>query len=105
MLPPEPVHLTANRLANGDVAIAWVRRSRLGWSWISGADTPLGEETESYRVNLTGAGFAREAAPGVPYLLYDAAMQAVDGASGALTISVRQIGTHGASRPASITLS
>jgi len=104
MLPPSPVHLAAARLASGDIAIAWVRRSRLGWSWISAADTPLGEEAESYRVSITGAGFARDAAPGAPFLLYAAAMQAADGASGALTISVRQIGTHGVSRPASIIL-
>ena len=26
----------------------WVRRSRSGWLWIDGAETPLGEAAESY---------------------------------------------------------
>ncbi len=104
LLPPSPAHLRATRLSGGDVAISWVRRSRLGWSWVSGADTPLGEETETYRLSITGAGFQREASATAPSFLYDAAMQAADGASGALTIAVRQLGTFGASRPASIIL-
>ena len=44
--PPGPVHLRAIETPAGDLAISWVRRSRLGWAWTDGADTPLGEEAE-----------------------------------------------------------
>ena len=40
--PPAPAHLVAERQANGDIFVRWVRRSREGWSWQSGADTPIG---------------------------------------------------------------
>jgi hypothetical protein len=54
MRPPSPVHLRAERRTNGDLALSWVRRSRNGWVWLSGSDTPLGEESESYRLTLAG---------------------------------------------------
>ncbi len=102
--PPGPVHLGARRLGNGDVAIRWTRRSRSGWAWIDGADAPLGEERELYRLAISGPGFARTEELALPNFLYDAAMQAADGAAGALAIAVRQIGDHGASRPATFIL-
>ena len=75
-----------------------MRRSRLGWSWPSGADTPLGEERESYRLEIAGDGLARAAALTSPFYLYTAAEQTADGASGLLELSVRQLGTHAISR-------
>ena len=42
--PPSPVHLRAAGTAGGDLALSWVRRSRQGWDWTGGSDTPLGEE-------------------------------------------------------------
>jgi hypothetical protein len=100
--PPSPAHLAARRFANGDIHIRWVRRSRLGWSWASGSDTPLGEESEAYRVTLSGAGFERSSTTGSPSHLYTVAEQAADGLSGALGISVTQIGTYAVSRPATL---
>ena len=100
--PPAPVHLGAERLANGDLALRWVRRSRNGWVWLSGSDTPLGEETESYRLTLSGEGFARTVSVPAPAYLYTAAEQAGDGLAGPLTVEVVQIGTSAPSRPASI---
>lgn len=102
--PPSPAHVHARRLAGGDVAIGWTRRSRRGWSWIDGADAPLGEERELYQVTITGAGFERIATAPAPAFLYDAAMQAEDGAASPLAIAIRQIGDHGLSRPADILL-
>lgn len=100
MRPPSPTHLRAETLAGGDIRISWVRRSRAGWSWLSGSDTPLGEEGESYRLTLTGASFQRELGTVEPSYLYTAAQQAVDGLAGALAVRVVQLGTAGTSRPA-----
>ena len=101
--PPMPVHLRATRLADGDIAISWVRRSRAGWSWLSGADAPLGEEQEAYRLVLSGAGFERTAVLNSPYYTYTSAQQAADGLSGALAVAVTQLGTAAHSRPAAFT--
>ncbi|MBX3562451.1 MAG: phage tail protein [Sphingomonas sp.] len=101
--PPSPVHLAAERNGAGDILIRWVRRSRGGWVWQSGADTPLGEEREAYRLTLSGDGFARTIVLDAPHHVYSAALQASDGLSGPLGIVLSQIGTHAASRPALLT--
>jgi hypothetical protein len=101
--PPSPVHLGAERLAGGgDVRIRWTRRSRLGWTWASGSDTPLGEEQELYQVTLASGGASRTVAVAEPFLLYTASEQAADGLAGPLAIDVVQIGTDSSSRPAQI---
>ncbi|MGE0180225.1 MAG: phage tail protein [Sphingomonas sp.] len=101
---PSPVHVRARRLPEGDVTIGWTRRSRRGWSWIDGTDAPLGEEAERYRLTITGAGFERIETTAEPAFVYDMAMQAADGAAGALSIAISQIGDHGLSRPADLVL-
>jgi hypothetical protein len=100
--PPSPVHLRALRLADGDLALSWVRRSRAGWVWLSGSETPLGEESESYRLTLTAEGFERSVTVPAPSYLYSAAEQAADGLTGPLSIEVVQLGTSAPSRPASL---
>ena len=80
--PPSPVHLRAEETPGGDLLIQWVRRSRQGWAWLSGSDTPLGEERELYRLEIAGAGFVRTAAPAEPLYLYSAAQRLEDGAPG-----------------------
>ncbi len=102
--PPSPVHLQANAAGDGDLLITWVRRSRQGWPWPSGGDTPLGEEAELYRLAIKGDGFERVAAPATPFYLYTAGQQAEDGATGAIELSVAQAGTFALSRPAILTL-
>jgi hypothetical protein len=102
MRPPAPVHLRADRLATGDLALSWTRRSRSGWVWLNGSDTPLGEESESYRLTLTGAGFQRSATTSAAAYLYTAAQQAADGLAGPLSVEVVQLGTSAPSRPASL---
>ncbi|MEA3046560.1 MAG: hypothetical protein QOJ53_892 [Sphingomonadales bacterium] len=100
--PPSPVHLQATEAADGGLLIQWVRRSRQGWAWLAGSDTPLGEELERYRLEIAGAGFTRIVGADTPLYLYSAAEQAADGAAGPLQISVSQIGTFASSRPAQI---
>jgi Putative phage tail protein len=102
--PPSPVHLRAEE-TGGDLLIRWVRRSRQGWTWPSGSDTPLGEERELYRLEIAGDGFTRTVTPGEPHYLYTAAQRAEDGAATPLQISVVQIGTFAPSRPAHLTSS
>jgi hypothetical protein len=100
--PPSPVHLRARRLANGNVEIHWMRRSRIGWVWMSGADAPLGEESETYRLSIASAGASREVTIHEPTYLYTDAEQMLDAAAGPLALSVVQIGTLLPSRPKAI---
>lgn len=96
--PPAPVHLTAQRLADGAVEFRWVRRSRLGWAWTSGSDVPLGEEEPAWRAVIEPEfGTARTVEVGEPALTYSAAQQIADGAdmAASFTLSVVQQGTHG----------
>ncbi|HEX8191458.1 MAG TPA: phage tail protein [Allosphingosinicella sp.] len=102
--PPSPVHLRAARLSGGDLLITWVRRSRLGWVWQSGSDTPVGEERELYRVTLGSGKAGRTVESEAPSLLYTAAQQAADGFAAPSSIEVVQIGTHSVSRAARILL-
>lgn len=105
LMPPSPVHLRAERLPSGDIAIEWVRRSRNGWAWLGGGDAPLVEESEAYRVRLSGEGSERVSSVGQTSLIYKAAQQAKDGLTGAFQIEVTQIGIHGSSDPARLQIS
>jgi hypothetical protein len=101
--PPSPVHLRAEENGAGDLSIQWVRRSRQGWAWLGGGDAPLGEEAERYRIAIAGAGFERVAETAAPAFLYAAAERAADGA-GPIAVSVSQLGSLAASRPAILAL-
>jgi hypothetical protein len=100
--PPAPVHLQVERCSNGDIALSWIRRSRIGWVWTGGSDTPLGEERETYRVTVAGEGVSRSAEIDKPHFLYSLADQITDGASRTIELQVVQVGTHGTSRAAAI---
>jgi hypothetical protein len=102
--PPSPVHLAAVRTAAGDWDVRWVRRSRNGWAWIDGSDTPLGEEREEYAVRITAPGIDRSVRVTEPRWFYGAAEQAADGLTGPFTVSVVQQGII-ASRQATISIS
>jgi hypothetical protein len=100
--PPSPVHLRAIADSSGAIAISWVRRSRAGWTWISGSDTALGEEQELYRVTIAAGALTRVAETTTPAFVYLAAAQAADGIAPPLLVEVVQLGTYAASRPARI---
>ena len=102
--PPAPVHLAGEAEADGGLTITWVRRSRQGWTWLDGADAPLAEEGEAYRLTLAATGFTRSVNLASSAYSYSAAERAADGWTGALTIEVVQLGTFAASRPARITI-
>lgn len=96
--PWAPAHLSARRLASGDVAVSWVRCARIGGdSWGAG-EPPLGPEGELYRIEVQdGAGTVRAVEAGASSWIYDAAAQTADfgGLPGALTLSVAQIDANG----------
>ncbi len=79
--PYSPVHVGAARdPASGDIAITWVRRTRVGGDSWEDADVPLGEEAEAYQVDiLDEAGdVVRTLSTALPTATYGAAMQAAD---------------------------
>ncbi|MGH1460011.1 MAG: baseplate multidomain protein megatron [Paracoccaceae bacterium] len=90
--PYAPVHLRADPLAGGDYAISWIRRTRIagdGWDTI---EVPLGEESESYLLQIRlGGALVREQILPAPSWTYSAAMQAADGTTGGFEVSVAQI--------------
>jgi len=101
VIPPSPVHLRAAVQANGDVALRWVRRSRAGWRWIDGADAPLVEEREAYRVTLTrGDGTAWTVDVDAPMLTVAAA----DRGTGQIGVRVTQAGLFGEAPPATLVI-
>jgi len=85
--PPAPVHLR-----HADGVLRWTRRSRAGWRWNDGVETPLVEETEGYRVTVIDGDTVRDIQVDRPSL----AIAAVPGA----TVMVRQRGTWAESAPA-----
>ena len=102
--PPTPMHLSMERLGDGTIRVAWTRRSRIGWSWLDGADAPLGEEAERYRLAIVpSTGASRTVEVALPAYDYGPAEQAADGSASAVsvTISVSQIGSLAESSPAS----
>jgi Putative phage tail protein len=50
--PLAPVHVGGGRNASLDVAINWIRRTRIGGEWRDGVDVPLGEDSELYDVEI-----------------------------------------------------
>ena len=107
--PLSPAHLRAVRLANGDVRITWIRRTRRNGEWLDGADVPLGEECACYELEvLDPAGVVvRSFAVGQESVTYTAADQQADfGALPAsLSLRVYQLSaTVGRGWPAAVTL-
>ncbi|WP_066477330.1 MULTISPECIES: GTA baseplate fiber-binding domain-containing protein [unclassified Sphingomonas] len=95
LVPPAPVHGTWQRTPGDALMLSWRRRGRSGWTWIDGADVPLGEDAERYRVTLHRADGDVVAEVSMPALAIDDPAVAAALAS----VEVRQLGTHGASRP------
>lgn len=90
VLPPAPAHLAIEELADGGARVSWVRRSRLGWRWLDGADAALGEEREGYEVRIAGSA-ERVVELGSAALT----LAAAERAGGAVEVTVRQRGDWG----------
>jgi hypothetical protein len=89
--PYAPVHLRA-RQVGGDLAVTWVRRTRIDGDRWTGGEVPLGEEEEAYVLRvIVGGAIRREVSVNAPHWIYPAAMRAADGATGGAVLAVAQI--------------
>lgn len=98
ILPPSPVRIEAVSQVDGSALVRWRRRGRSGWRWRDGAETPLGEEREQYRVTIAPATLPTRT---MTVEVAAALVSAAERAAGPVSISVAQIGTNGIS-PAAI---
>jgi hypothetical protein len=89
--PYAPSHLRATR-SGGYLGLSWIRRTRIdGDSW-QGTDVPLGEDSESYLIQVRDTtGLRRTDTSSVMIWNYTAAMRANDGVNTPYTIDVAQI--------------
>jgi hypothetical protein len=89
--PLAPVALKARR-RDGDLDVAWIRRTRIDGDRWDGFDVPLGESAERYLVRVVSAGILRrEREVIVPFWTYGAAARSEDGVTGAFAVEVAQI--------------
>lgn len=54
--PYAPVLLGGGRNAAGDLTIKWNRRTRISGGWNNYSDVPVGEESESYEIDIYSSG-------------------------------------------------
>ena len=90
--PLSPVHLQADQAANGDVALSWIRRTRVdGDSW-DAPEVPLGEEAELYQIRILENGqLVREETVDTSSWVYAASLVGSDGVTGSFEVSVAQL--------------
>ncbi|MDZ7905069.1 MAG: glycoside hydrolase/phage tail family protein [Cypionkella sp.] len=88
--PYRVAHLRAS-LQSGDLGISWIRRTRIDGDTWQAVEVPLGETHEVYVLRIVqGGNLLREVVLGMPSFTYTAAMRALDGATGQITLSVAQ---------------
>jgi len=99
--PYAVAHLTARQAAGGDIALQWVRRTRIdGDNWQS-IEVPLGEDSEAYLVRvLQGTSLKREVTVSAASWTYTTAQQAADAITGPISISVAQLSQRFGAGPA-----
>lgn len=100
--PRSPVHIVGERDGGNNLALSWVRRTRVPWMALTGP-APLGETSERYEVDvIVGGNPVRTLTATAPAVAYSAAEQTADGITlGApVTIRVFQLSeTRGRGRP------
>ncbi|HEX6603815.1 MAG TPA: phage tail protein [Sphingomicrobium sp.] len=100
--PLPPIDVRADASPSG-LLLRWTRRSRHGWAWVDDVDAPIGESLERYSITVAGVSSSIERFCDQPRLdLGTSDLEALG--AGPATISIRQIGDWGASRPATINL-
>jgi hypothetical protein len=82
LMPWSPVHLGGGRNVAGDLTLNWTRRTRVGGAWMDSVDASLGEDSESYEVDIhtdaTRTTVARTIAVSSETAAYTAAQQTTD---------------------------
>jgi hypothetical protein len=91
LMPLSPVQLAGGRDPTGNLNLAWRRRTRLNATWRDYVDAPLGEESESYEIDvLSGAGAVlRTITATTNNAQYTAAQQTTDLGAPAAAIPVK----------------
>jgi hypothetical protein len=88
--PLAPVHLAGVRNGAGDLALSWVRRTRLDSAWRDNVDASLGEDSEAYQVDIMNGGTpVRTIATSTPAVTYTAPEQTADFGSPQASVAVR----------------
>ena len=87
--PYAPVHISAQRDGSANLSIDWIRRSRIGGDWRDNVDVELGEDSESYEVDImNGAAVVRTLTSATQTVTYTAADQVTDFGSAQASIDV-----------------
>lgn len=92
--PLSPVHIAGSRDGSGNLTITWVRRTRIDGDWRNGVNVPLGEESESYEVDIMdGSNVVRTILASSETASYTAAQQIADFGSiqSSVTVKVYQM--------------
>ncbi|MEL6477588.1 MAG: glycoside hydrolase/phage tail family protein [Pseudomonadota bacterium] len=90
--PFAPSHLRVSGRLGADIAISWIRQTRIEGDVWEGIDVALGEEIESYRLQVLQQGnVLREIILADPSFTYTAEMQAADGTQPGAEIAVAQL--------------
>ncbi len=109
LMPFAPTQARMRRLANGDLALRWLRRDRAlaADSWVL-IDVPLSETAEAYDLEILNGGTVARTITGLnaPSFTYTSAMQTADFGSPVASLAIRlsQIGALGRGVPLSTTL-
>lgn len=87
--PYAPVHLSGKRDGSSNLSISWIRRSRIGGEWRDNVGVVVGEDSQSYEVDImNGAVVVRTLTSTTPTLTYTAADQVTDFGSAQASIDV-----------------
>ncbi|HEV7416024.1 MAG TPA: glycoside hydrolase TIM-barrel-like domain-containing protein [Tianweitania sediminis] len=94
-MPLAPVHLRARKTATGWL-LTWIRRSRIDADDWEASEIPLGEDSETYLVEIAATGSSevrRRVQTSVPFLNYPVAEAASDfgGLPNRIAVAVRQV--------------
>ncbi|MBU0778135.1 hypothetical protein KKF82_07740, partial [Patescibacteria group bacterium] len=79
-MPYSPVHVDGSRDVSNNLTITWIRRTRIMGEWQDSIDAPLGEDSESYEIDIyDGATVVRTIAAATETASYTAVQQTADG--------------------------
>ncbi|WP_409560110.1 glycoside hydrolase/phage tail family protein [Hyphomicrobium sp. MC8b] len=105
--PLSPVHVKGTRVS-GDIRLSWIRRSRTGGDNWELPEVPLGEESETYEIDiLDGITVKRTLTASTPNIIYTASDQITDFGSVQSSVVVKIYQTNvlfgrGAARSAAV---
>lgn len=89
-MPKSPVHVEGTRDGSNNLALSWVRRTRLQVPGLGLGPVPLGELSEAYSIDIySGASVVRTISATTPAANYSAAEQTADGLTPGNPVSLR----------------